>query len=49
MCGSLSGGTPGPSSLTSMLTRPSAWEAVIVPAVSPSVTTTTPAITLMRS
>src|ERR1035437_8955784 len=34
MCGSSSGGTPGPSSLTSMVTRPPAADAVIMPAVS---------------
>ena len=33
MCGSLSGGTPGPSSLTSMATRSPAVVAVIVPMV----------------
>ena len=41
MCGSWSGGTPGPSSLTSMVTRPLAADAVIVPAVSAGVCTST--------
>src|SRR5690348_14271430 len=41
MCGSLSGGTPGPSSLTSMATRPPTLVAVIVPVVPPVVCTST--------
>src|SRR5450631_868954 len=41
MCGSLSGGRPGPSSLTSTMTRSPTWAALIMPTVSPGVCTST--------